>query len=90
MVKDKRNFYREINILQNALNQAMVDISIDPTRDDDIPIYCHQTDEIYNWSNQRSKYFYTHLLENIATPPISEMYWINTTGLRITELQNSK
>ena len=85
MVKDKRNFYREINILQKDLNQAKVDISIDPTRDVDIPIYFHHTDEIYNWSIQRSKYFYKHLLENIATPPTSEMYWINITGLRITE-----
>ena len=85
VVKDKRNFYREINILQKALNQAKVDISIDPTRDVDIPIYFHHTDEIYNWSIQRSKYFYKHLLENIAIPPTSDMYWINTTGLRVTE-----
>ena len=70
---------------QKALNQAKVDISFDPTRDVDIPIYFYHTDEIYTWSIQRSNYFYIHLLENIATPPISEMYWINTTGLRITE-----
>ena len=85
VAKDKRNFYREINILRKALNQAKVDISIDPTRDVDIPIYFHHTDEIYNWSIQGSKYFYKHLLENIAIPPTSAMYWINTTGLRITE-----
>ena len=41
VVKDKRNFYCEINILQKAINQAKVDISIDPTRDVDIPIYFH-------------------------------------------------
>ena len=41
VVKDKRNFYEIniLNILQNALNQAKVDISIDPTLDFDIPIY---------------------------------------------------
>ena len=76
---------QRVHIPQKALNQAKVDISIDPTRDVDVPIYFHHTDEIYSWSIQRSKYFYKHLLENIATPPTSEMYWINTTGLRITE-----
>ena len=48
IVRDKRNFYSEINILQKALNQAKVDISIDPTRDVNIPIYLHHTDETYN------------------------------------------
>ena len=33
----------------------------------------------------KDPFFYTHLLENIATPPTSQMYWINATGLSITE-----
>ena len=85
VVRDKRNFFSEINILQKALKQAKVDISTEPTRNVNIPIYFHHTDETYNWGIKRSKFFYAHLLENIAAPPTSQMNWINDTGLSITE-----
>ena len=39
VVRDKRNFFSEINILQKALKQAKVDISIEPTRNVNIPIF---------------------------------------------------
>ena len=85
VVRDKRNFLCEISILQTALKQAKVDISIEPTRNVNIPFYFHHTDETYNWGIKRSKCFYPDLLENIAAPPTSQMYWINATGLSITE-----
>ena len=85
IVKDKRHFYREINILQKALNQAKVNITVEPTKDVNIPVYFHHTDEKYSFLFKRSNYFYNHLIEEIRTPPTSEVYWINTTGLRVTD-----
>ena len=57
VVRDKRNIFSDINILQKALKQAKVDISIEPTRNVNIPIYLHHTDETYNWGIKRSKFF---------------------------------
>ena len=47
VIQDKRQFYREINILQKALSAAKINISIEPCRDMDVPVYVHKSDEFY-------------------------------------------
>ena len=49
VIQDKRQFYREINILQKALSAAKISISIEPCRDMDVPVYVHRSDEFYEW-----------------------------------------
>ena len=41
IIQDKRQFYREINILQKALREAKIDVSIEPCRDTNFPVYVH-------------------------------------------------
>ena len=39
-----------------------INISIEPYRDIDVPVYVHKSDEFYEWSIKRSKYYYNHLI----------------------------
>ena len=82
---EKRELYREIHILQNALKQAKVTLSIEPTRDTNIPIHFHHADEIYTWGPHKSKFYYNKLIEEVVIPPTSETYWHQATNLRATE-----
>ena len=65
VIKDKRRFYRDINILQKALRSAKINISIEPVKDANIPTHSHHNDEEYNWSIKKSKFYYNHLVEEI-------------------------
>ena len=85
VVTEKRELYREVHILQNALKQAKVTLSIEPTRDTNIPIYFHHTDEIYTWGPHKSKFYYNKLIEEVVIPPTSETYWQRATNLRVAE-----
>ena len=78
-------FYREINILQKALRAAKIDVSIEPCRDTNVPVYVHNSDELYDWPIKKSKYFYNHLIVDIIEPPTSRAYWNNFTGLSLTQ-----
>ena len=40
IIQDKRQFCREINILQKALREAKIDVSIHPCRDTNVPFVC--------------------------------------------------
>ena len=82
VVTEKRELYREVHILQNALKQAKVTLSIDPTRDTNIPIHFHHTDEIYTWGPHKSKFYNNKLIEEVVIPPTSETYWQRATSLR--------
>ena len=85
IIHDKRQFYREINILQKALTEAGINISIEPCGDIRVPVFLHKTDELYEWSIKKSKYYYKHLIEDIVEPPTSQRYWSNYTGLNLTQ-----
>ena len=50
IIQNKRQFYRESNILQKALREARIHISIEPCGDTSIPVYLHKRDELYEWS----------------------------------------
>ena len=82
---DKRQLHSQVNMLQKSFIPAKITASIDPTRDTSIPVYVHHTNEIYTWERKRAKYYYNHLIQEIVTPPTSELYWRNFTNLRITE-----
>ena len=84
VMKDKRRFYRDINILQTAPRSAKINISIEPVKDANIPTHSHHTDKEYNWRTKKSKFYYNHLVEEIIISPVSENYWIGFTRLRIT------
>ena len=84
IVKDKRNFNIEINILHAAFKAANIRISNDPVIYTRIPIYIHHCDEIHNWICKRSKYYYDHIVEQVLLRPSSEQYW-DVLGQRITE-----
>ena len=58
IIQDKRQFYREINILQKALREAKIDVSIESCRDTNVPVYVHNSDELYDWPIKESKYFF--------------------------------
>ena len=81
-VKDKRNFHIEINMLNAALRATNIIISNEPVQDTTIPVYIHHSDEMYNWTYRRSKYYYDHIIENVVTCPTAERYWENILGLR--------
>ena len=72
-------------MLQKCFIRAKITASTDPTRDTSIPVYVHHANEIYTWEQKRAKYYYNHLIQEIVTPPTSELYWRNFTNLRITE-----
>ena len=85
IIHDKRQFYREINILQKALTEAGINISIEPCGDIRVPVFLHKTDGLYEWSTKNSKYYYKHLIEVIVEPPTSQIYWSNYTSLNLTQ-----
>ena len=85
IIQDKRQFYREINILQKALSQAKINISIEPCNEVNVPVYFHKTDKLYEWPVKKSKYYYNHLIADIVESPTSQSYWINFTGLNLTQ-----
>ena len=72
-------------MIQNSFSRAKITVSIEPTRDTSIPVYIHHTNEIYTWALERVKFYYNNLIQEIVTPPTSELYWRNFTNLRITE-----
>ena len=82
IVKDKRNFHIEINMLNAATNMI---ISNEPVQDTTIPIYIHNSDDMYNWTYRRSKYYYDHIIGNVVMRPTSERYWENILGLRVSD-----
>ena len=71
---EKRELYREVYTLQNALKQAKVTLSIEPTRDTNIPILFHHTDEMYTWGPHKSKCYYNKVIEEVVIPPTSGTY----------------
>ena len=85
IVKDKRNFHIEINMLNAALRATNIIISNEPVQDITIPVYIHHSDEMYNWTYTKSKYYYDHIIENVVTRPTAERYWENILGLRIDD-----
>ena len=85
IVKDKRNFHIEINMLNAALRATNIIISNEPVQDITIPVYIHHSDEMYNWTYRKSKYYYNHIIENVVTRPTAERYWENILGLRIDD-----
>ncbi len=86
LVKDKRQFHTELNILQKALKLANVNISNEPSRNVNIPVFIHQNGEEYGWGVcNRSKYYYNNLIECVRMSPTSEMYWTRYGNYRITE-----
>ena len=44
-----------INILQKALSQAKIEISIEPCNEVNVPVYLHKTDELYEWPVKKIK-----------------------------------
>ena len=80
---DKRNFHIEINMLNAAPRATDIVISNEPAQDTTIPVYIHHSDEMYNWTYRRSKYYYDHIIENVVMRPTSEQYWENILGLRV-------
>ena len=74
-----------MNMLQKSFICAKITASKDPTRDTSIPVYVHHTNKIYTWEQKRAEYYYNHLIQEIVTPPTSELYWRNLGNLRITE-----
>ena len=50
IVKDKRNFHIEINMLNAALRATNIIISNEQVQDTTIPVYIHHSDEMYNWT----------------------------------------
>ena len=85
ILKDKRNFHIEINILNTAFKAANIGISNDPVMDTRIPVYIHHCDETYNWRCKRYKYYYDYTVEQVRVHPSSEQCLDNVLGLRITE-----
>ena len=84
MVKDKRNFHSEVNMLNAAMKAVNITISNEPVLDTSIPVYCHHSDEIYSWICRKAKYYCNHIIQDIVRPN-SEKYWENILGLRVTE-----
>ena len=72
-------------ILQKALTEAGISISIEPCGDVRVPVVLHKTDELYEWSIKKSKYYYKHLIADIVEPPTSQIYWSNYTGLNLIQ-----
>ena len=64
VMKDKRNFDIEINIINATFNAANSRISNDPVIDTRSLTYIHHCDESYNWS----KYYYDHTVEHSCSP----------------------
>ena len=85
IVKDKRNFHSEVNMLNAAMKAVNITISNEPVLDTSIQVYCHHSDEIYNWIYRKAKYYYNHIIQDIVEHPTSEKYWENVLGLRVTE-----
>ena len=82
---NKRQLHSQVNMLQKSFIRAKITVSIDPTRDTSVPVYVHNTNEIYTWEQKRAKYYCNHLIQEIVTPPTSELYWRKFTNLMITE-----
>ena len=74
VIQDKRQFYMEINIPQKALSAAKINISIEPCRDMDVPVYVYKSNEFYEWPINKSKYYYNHLIVDIVEPPILQRH----------------
>ena len=72
-------------MLNAAMKAVNITISIEPVLDTSIPVYCHHSDEMYNWIYRKAKYYYNHIIQNIVERPTSEKYWENVLGLRVTE-----
>ena len=84
-MKDKINFHSEVNMLNAAMEAVNITISNEPVLDTSIPVYCHHSDEIYNWICRKAKYYYNHIIQDIVERPTSEKYWENLLGLRVTK-----
>ena len=80
-IRDKRKFHTEVNILQNALKRVGIKFSNEPNTDNLIPTYIHHAEAIYNWEIKPSKYYYDHLIEEVAVRPTSERYWTEVMGI---------
>ena len=74
-IKDKRQFHIEINILAKALKAANVNISNEPTESTSIPVHVHNSEQSFEWSNVKAKYYYNLMIPNVCLSPTSEMYW---------------
>ncbi len=85
LIKDKRQLHTELNILQQALTSANVDISNEPSRIISIPVFIHQNGKEYEWRCNRSSYFYAHLIDNLRVNPTSETYWKGYGNYGITD-----
>ena len=62
-------------ILDVALSAAKINISIEPCRDIDVPVYVHKSDEFYEWPINKSNYYYNNLIVDIIEPPTSQKNW---------------
>jgi len=80
-IQDYRNFYSEVNMLQDALRKVNILGSFEPTNDIVLPKYIHHKDEFYEWECTRARYFYTNIIESVKTRPTAEQYWIDKTGV---------
>ena len=72
-------------MLNAAMKAVNITISNEPVLDTNIPVYCHHSDEIYNWICSKAKYHYNHIIQDIVVRPTSEKYGENVLGLRVTE-----
>ena len=88
-LKDKRQLYREITILQIALRQAKIKISTEPRAENRMPIFTQNGNNSYEWVSHKSKYFYNLLLSDIVVSPTSETYWLEKTNITEEVLQKS-
>ncbi len=89
IILNHSSFYREVNILQKAINKANITGNINPITYINLPKYVFRAEQIFEWENRRTKYFYNNILDSIKLYPTSEQYWINKTEITETEIHNS-
>ena len=90
ILKNKCNFFGEITILQNAIRAYNLDFNNEPKDNINIPIYVVNSNELFVWSKQKSKYYYTNLIKQKKERAISEIYWIMRSQDEISEVQFDK
>ncbi len=58
---------------------------INETSENVIPVFINNKEMIYEWHHYKSKYYYNCVIEESLSQPISEIYRVRSTNLRITE-----
>jgi hypothetical protein len=93
IVKDYRNYYSEINILQSALRKANITGSFEPILDNAIPCYTCHSEQFYELKDRGAKYYYLNIIEGIKEKPTAEHFWRMHMGISEDDIRfayNSK